>query len=264
MTSYWKHFSSLFFVLLVPSVGVRRQRNQSTEQKVGSFTQDTPRGRLRANQVQAKVLESCLPFGLILTANTCTVCQPTSTLNSHSSSYQLDAVEKGICCACQFVGFVIVYLFNGLKFRLKATTNETHQHLYPKNTVMRVFGRISILALLPLLQVVNAKNEEKMVSIALIPHAVQRRRLLEEHGYAPDELVPDRPHQYQGRRQLQHHGGGSDPTPVSELFQGYGTHYADLWCGTPPQRQTVIVVSEKSHVVDFLFRVFSIFVNSRD
>lgn len=25
------------------------------------------------------------------------------------------------------------------------------------------------------------------------------------------------------------------------LYQGYGTHYADLWCGTPPQRQTVIV-----------------------
>ena len=28
---------------------------------------------------------------------------------------------------------------------------------------------------------------------------------------------------------------------VAALFQGYGTHYADLWCGTPPQRQTVIV-----------------------
>ena len=28
---------------------------------------------------------------------------------------------------------------------------------------------------------------------------------------------------------------------VAGLFQGYGTHYADLWCGTPPQRQTVIV-----------------------
>eukprot|EP00527_Entomoneis_sp_CCMP2396_P004624 CAMPEP_0198151954 /NCGR_PEP_ID=MMETSP1443-20131203/57812_1 /TAXON_ID=186043 /ORGANISM="Entomoneis sp., Strain CCMP2396" /LENGTH=623 /DNA_ID=CAMNT_0043817809 /DNA_START=268 /DNA_END=2138 /DNA_ORIENTATION=- len=29
---------------------------------------------------------------------------------------------------------------------------------------------------------------------------------------------------------------------VAELFQGYGTHYVDLWLGTPdPQRQTVIV-----------------------
>jgi hypothetical protein len=28
---------------------------------------------------------------------------------------------------------------------------------------------------------------------------------------------------------------------VGALYQGYGTHYIDLWCGTPPQRQTVIV-----------------------
>lgn len=80
-------------------------------------------------------------------------------------------------------------------------------------------------------------QEEGVVTFPLIPHAVQRRRLLAENGYVPAELVPDRPRQYQGRRQLQ----SGDPTPVAELFQGYGTHYADLWCGTPPQRQTVIV-----------------------
>jgi len=28
---------------------------------------------------------------------------------------------------------------------------------------------------------------------------------------------------------------------VGALYHGYGTHYVDLWCGTPPQRQTVIV-----------------------
>jgi len=28
---------------------------------------------------------------------------------------------------------------------------------------------------------------------------------------------------------------------VGALYHGYGTHYIDLWCGTPPQRQTVIV-----------------------
>ena len=106
-----------------------------------------------------------------------------------------------------------------------------------------MFGKITLLALLPLLEPVGAvENEEKIVSIGLIPHAVQRRRLLAENGYVPEELVPDRPRQYQGRRQLQQ---GGDPTPVSELFQGYGTHYADLWCGTPPQRQTVIVVRER-------------------
>ena len=99
------------------------------------------------------------------------------------------------------------------------------------------------MALLPLLleahQQQQQEEQEKIVSIPLVPHAVQRRRLEKELGYAPSELVPDRPHEYQGRRQLQQ--GAADPTPVSELFQGYGTHYADLWCGTPPQRQTVIV-----------------------
>jgi len=33
----------------------------------------------------------------------------------------------------------------------------------------------------------------------------------------------------------------NDNLQVAALFQGFGTHYADLWCGTPPQRQTVIV-----------------------
>ena len=32
-----------------------------------------------------------------------------------------------------------------------------------------------------------------------------------------------------------------DTLEVNGLYQGYGTHYVDLWVGTPPQRQTVIV-----------------------
>ena len=28
---------------------------------------------------------------------------------------------------------------------------------------------------------------------------------------------------------------------TGSLYQGYGTHYVDIWVGTPPQRQTVIV-----------------------
>lgn len=102
--------------------------------------------------------------------------------------------------------------------------------------INRIMLQIALLGRLLCLTAVNGE-EEKLVTIPLIPHAVQRRRLLQEKGHVPRELVPDRPHQYQGRRQLQ----VGDPTPVSELYQGYGTHYADLWCGTPPQRQTVIV-----------------------
>ncbi|KAL7500233.1 hypothetical protein ACHAWT_010952 [Skeletonema menzelii] len=34
---------------------------------------------------------------------------------------------------------------------------------------------------------------------------------------------------------------GSTYYETGALYQGYGTHYLDLWVGTPPQRQTVIV-----------------------
>ena len=47
----------------------------------------------------------------------------------------------------------------------------------------------------------------------------------------PLRRFPDPP---QRRRRL-------DDMEVTELFQGYGTHYIDLWVGTPPQRQTLIV-----------------------
>ncbi|KAL3933426.1 MAG: hypothetical protein SGBAC_010404 [Bacillariaceae sp.] len=33
----------------------------------------------------------------------------------------------------------------------------------------------------------------------------------------------------------------TEAVEMSALYNGYGTHYVDLWCGTPPQRQTVIV-----------------------
>ncbi len=33
----------------------------------------------------------------------------------------------------------------------------------------------------------------------------------------------------------------SPPPPWGTIYQGYGTHYVDLWVGTPPQRQTVII-----------------------
>jgi hypothetical protein len=37
-------------------------------------------------------------------------------------------------------------------------------------------------------------------------------------------------------------GEGRAPYEIGALYQGYGTHYVDLWVGSPvPQRQTVIV-----------------------
>jgi hypothetical protein len=38
----------------------------------------------------------------------------------------------------------------------------------------------------------------------------------------------------------------STAAQIAGLFQGKWTHYVDLWCGTPPQRQTVIVSTGSS------------------
>jgi hypothetical protein len=75
---------------------------------------------------------------------------------------------------------------------------------------------------------------DNILSIPLVPHAVHQRRLIDEQGWMPEEVALERPRRYPRRLT-------NDPSPVSELFQGYGTHYVDLWVGQPPQRQTVIV-----------------------
>ena len=62
-----------------------------------------------------------------------------------------------------------------------------------------------------------------MQTIPLIPAHVQQRRRRRE--LAESTFV---------RRRI-------DAIQVGALYQGYGTHYIDLWVGTPPQRQTLIV-----------------------
>jgi len=68
-------------------------------------------------------------------------------------------------------------------------------------------------------------------------HELKQRRMLEmgldeyEMEYYLDSL-PSKPYRPSSRRTSLEVGG---------LYQGYGTHYVDLWVGTPAQRQTVIV-----------------------
>jgi hypothetical protein len=51
--------------------------------------------------------------------------------------------------------------------------------------------------------------------------------------------VYERKLEEQNRRRM---SSGEEALPMSQLYQGYGTHYVDLWVGSPiPQRQTVIV-----------------------
>lgn len=72
-----------------------------------------------------------------------------------------------------------------------------------------------------------APSSNTLTHLPLVPHRHQRarRNLLQE-----DEEEPPSSR----RRQ--------DAVQVGALYQGYGTHYVDLWVGTPtPQRQTLIV-----------------------
>jgi Xylanase inhibitor N-terminal len=94
-----------------------------------------------------------------------------------------------------------------------------------------------------------------IVTIPLIPyHVVRRRNLKAALEYEQHNRVNGYPTRrsrrqlYNSRQLIQDRRQQSDASDeafqavqVSGLFQGWGTHYADLWCGTPPQRQTVIV-----------------------
>jgi len=73
------------------------------------------------------------------------------------------------------------------------------------------------------------EGEGGILTFPAIPHhAVKKRRRLENEG----EPVK------RGKRRYLHDGLTQQ---VGALYHGYGTHYVDVWVGTPPQRQTVIV-----------------------
>mmetsp|Transcript_19979 Transcript_19979/g.36141 ORF Transcript_19979/g.36141 Transcript_19979/m.36141 type:complete len:726 (+) Transcript_19979:211-2388(+) len=93
----------------------------------------------------------------------------------------------------------------------------------------------------------------------LIPHKShldrRRRELFSKYGAELDTTLPPRPHTSRhsqtpnnaavisALRANQKHNDNRDlQQQMGALYQGYGTHYIDLWVGSPtPQRQTVIV-----------------------
>jgi hypothetical protein len=120
-------------------------------------------------------------------------------------------------------------------------------------------------------------RRESIITIPLIPHHIQVRRQRErllltlstetkertaEEDFGSDDVVAVfdadrrteralRPHHYPRSLQDPQNAAAASENTVQDpidakqmaaLYHGYGTHYADLWCGTPtPQRQTVIV-----------------------
>lgn len=100
--------------------------------------------------------------------------------------------------------------------------------------------------------------ETGTITHPLVPHrehlARRRRELTELHGDELDLTLPPRPHTSRHSSSNSNNNGNiNDGTllrgggrqlqqQMGSLYQGYGTHYVDLWVGSPnPQRQTVIV-----------------------
>eukprot|EP00542_Grammatophora_oceanica_P012420 CAMPEP_0194041356 /NCGR_PEP_ID=MMETSP0009_2-20130614/13276_1 /TAXON_ID=210454 /ORGANISM="Grammatophora oceanica, Strain CCMP 410" /LENGTH=605 /DNA_ID=CAMNT_0038684837 /DNA_START=75 /DNA_END=1892 /DNA_ORIENTATION=+ len=101
-----------------------------------------------------------------------------------------------------------------------------------------------------------SKSKSKIISLPITPH---HQRVKELNGVDPTEDQNEAERgQYRRRRRRRldrpamPYSGDIDvddedgeeeeeEDSVAALYQGYGTHYVDLWVGTPPQRQTVIV-----------------------
>ena len=121
------------------------------------------------------------------------------------------------------------------------TSNNSIQRQQPQRTLLHT------LPLIPRHALQHRQRRELIASRKPIPRHL-RENVEDEMYHAPH-------HQ---RRRVYYSMMTSDRTVVDErnrhladdegsiyetgaLYQGYGTHYLDLWVGTPPQRQTVIV-----------------------
>jgi Xylanase inhibitor N-terminal len=87
----------------------------------------------------------------------------------------------------------------------------------------------------------QSKNDRSIVSLPLIPHHVEwERRQRERRDLMKSKMT--RQMQEEAPAEPLFRRRRDEAQQVGALYQGYGTHYVDLWCGSPsPQRQTVIV-----------------------
>lgn len=109
------------------------------------------------------------------------------------------------------------------------------------------------LAYLMLALAINAAVtvEASFHSLPLVPHHVQqdrRRRLLSSSTGNDAHLLSNNNSTIAAeisgarRSRVSHDNRQLRAQQIGALYQGYGTHYIDLWCGSDPaQRQTVIV-----------------------
>mmetsp|Transcript_11167 Transcript_11167/g.33070 ORF Transcript_11167/g.33070 Transcript_11167/m.33070 type:complete len:745 (-) Transcript_11167:493-2727(-) len=83
-----------------------------------------------------------------------------------------------------------------------------------------------------------------VMTLPLMPHRTlleRRRRERRLMGLPDDSNLFEEGPAPRARRSLDDLRYKPGHQQVGALYQGYGTHYVDLWVGSPPQRQTVIV-----------------------
>lgn len=76
-----------------------------------------------------------------------------------------------------------------------------------------------------------SSNGHNIVSIPLLPHQHVMERARRERRLTNMTITSRKAEA----------SSGNEAIHAARFYQGYGTHYIDLWCGTPPQRQTVIL-----------------------
>jgi len=106
----------------------------------------------------------------------------------------------------------------------------------------------------------NTSPSSAFITFPVISHStLHRRRYLEQNNnsYVHAVFQPvtkvDRIQAYRNRyypstrrdgdasSKSEYYNTDDSNDETAALYEGYGTHYVDLWVGTPPQRQTVIV-----------------------
>jgi len=145
--------------------------------------------------------------------------------------------------------FIIV---TAMAMAIATVANKAHAHAHATATVS------SLGAARPQPRILT-NDETGTITYPLIPHKVhldrRRRELHEKYGAELDTALPPRPHTSRHsqtpndeavisalRANKKHNDQRSLQQQMGALYQGYGTHYVDLWVGSPtPQRQTVIV-----------------------
>lgn len=137
--------------------------------------------------------------------------------------------------------------------------------LIPSGTCAHARAAVTIVTMMMMMMMIvttaattTTAKKQGIVSIPLVPHSVVKQRRLEAGTGGGGSGVLDALEQQRPMHSKYHSANllralsnskvltvadpeAAEAAQIAGLFQGYGTHYADLWCGTPPQRQTVIV-----------------------